>query len=140
MPLSDDWPATVLLVEDDAVTRELTAAALTAGGFEVVAVPSGERALLALMREGAAVAWLVTKVDLPGLACGRVVADEYRSRCPDRPVVFTSDRLAAMGAAPSGAIVARERAPHDVLDILRGLVAQAARRDARPPELVGRAA
>ncbi|HEX2553829.1 MAG TPA: response regulator [Microvirga sp.] len=123
---ADPRTATVLLVEDDPVTRELAVQILQAGGFAAVAAPTGERALLALREVGAAFDWLVTKADLPGLVCGFVVADEFRTRRPGRPVVLTSDRLAATGSAPRGAIVARERAPYDLLDILRGLAAMAA--------------
>ena len=139
MPRSDVRPVTVLLVEDDAVTRELTAHVLTAGGFAVEAVPTGERALLALRAERAA-DWLVTKVDLPGLACGRIVADEYRTRRPDRPAILTSDRLAASGASVSGAVAARERTPHEVLDVLRALAAMESRADVLAADAAARAA
>lgn len=118
----DVRPITVLLVEDDPVTRELTAEILRAGGFAVAAASTGERALLALREEGARIDWLVTKADLPGLVCGTILADEYRTRRPERPVLIASDRLAA-GPAVRGAIAVRERAPYDVLDILRGLTA-----------------
>ncbi len=122
----------VLLVEDDPVVRELTVQALRTGGFHVVPAPTGERALLALREQGAALDWLVTKVDLPGLACGWIVADEYRTHRPDRPVVFASDRLAEAGSTARGSIFTRERAPFDVLDILRGLSDMDAHTQAAP--------
>jgi CheY-like chemotaxis protein len=131
MSRSDARPITVLLVEDDAVTRELMAQVLRTGGFEVVSAPTGERALLTLREERAAIDWLVTKVDLPGLACGWIVADEFRTQRPGRAAVFASDRLAGAGSVVRGAIVARERAPYDVLDILRGLAATEAQAEAR---------
>ncbi|MFL5156848.1 MAG: response regulator, partial [Microvirga sp.] len=75
--------ATVLVVEDDAITRELLAQLLQTSGFEVMASPNGERALLTLCQQGDEIDWLVSKVSLPGLVCGWILKDEYQSHHPD---------------------------------------------------------
>ncbi len=83
--------ATVLVVEDDALTRELLAQLLQAGGYDVIATPTGERALLVLCHQGEEIDWLVSKVSLPGLVCGWVLADEYHDHHPGRPALLLSD-------------------------------------------------
>jgi len=82
--------ARVLVVEDDALARELLAQLLRAGGFDVIAVPAGDRALLILCQLGEEIDWLVSKVGLPGLVCGWILADEYHEHHPDRPALLLS--------------------------------------------------
>jgi len=81
-------PQRVLLVENDPVARGRLVEALRLGGFEALAVPGGESALLTLCEQRDDIAWLMTELRLPGLICGRVLADEYHRHRPDRPVVF----------------------------------------------------
>ena len=83
--------ATVLVVEDDALARELLTQLLCAGGFDVIAVPAGDRALLVLCHQGDEIDWLVSKVSLPGLVCGWILADEYHEHHPGRPALLLSD-------------------------------------------------
>ena len=112
--------ATVLVVEDDAITRELLAQLLQTSGFEVMAAPNGERALLTLCQEGNEVDWLVSKVSLPGLVCGWILKDEYQSHHPDRPVLL----IAALDPAeiPSAhAVFVPPASPVRVLEILQAL-------------------
>ena len=78
----------VLVVEDDPVARGRLVEALRVGGFDALAVPGGESALLTLCEQREGIAWLMTELRLPGLICGRVLADEYHRHRPDRPVVF----------------------------------------------------
>lgn len=82
--------ATVLVVEDDALTRELLAQMLCASGFEVVPVPAGDRALLILCHLGEEIDWLISKVSLPGLVCGWILAEEYHEHHPNRPALLLS--------------------------------------------------
>ena len=83
--------ATVLVVEDDALVRELLTQLLCAGGFDVIAAPAGDRALLILCQLGEEIDWLVSKVGLPGLVCGWILADEYHEHHPDRPALLLSE-------------------------------------------------
>lgn len=84
------FKATVLVVEDDAISRELLNQLLIASGYDAIPASTGERALLTLCEKGAAIDWLVSKVSLPGLVCGWILADEYHEHHPDRPVLLIS--------------------------------------------------
>jgi CheY-like chemotaxis protein len=112
--------ATVLVVEDDAITRELLAQLLQTSGFEVMASPNGERALLTLCQQGDKIDWLVSKVSLPGLVCGWILKDEYQNHHPDRPVLL----IAALDPAefPSAhAVFVPPTSPVKVLEVLQAL-------------------
>jgi CheY-like chemotaxis protein len=112
--------ATVLVVEDDAITRELLAQLLQTSGFEVMAAPNGERALLTLCHQGDEIDWLVSKVSLPGLVCGWILKDEYQSHHPDRPVLL----IAALDPSetPSAhAVFVPPASPVRVLEVLQAL-------------------
>jgi len=112
--------ATVLVVEDDALARELMAQLLRAGGYNVVATPSGDQALLVLCHQGQEIDWLVSKVNLPGLVCGWILADEYHEHHPEQPALLLSDPDPA--AKPSANVVfIPPLAPMRVLEVLQAL-------------------
>ncbi|MGF9758698.1 response regulator [Microvirga sp. 0TCS3.31] len=112
--------ATVLVVEDDALARELLAQLLQAGGFEVIAVPAGDRALLLLCQQGDEIDWLVSKVGLPGLICGFILADEYHERHPARPALLLSS-LDSADRSSAHAVFIPPAAPMRVLEVLQAL-------------------
>ncbi|MBJ6124199.1 response regulator [Microvirga splendida] len=112
--------ATVLVVDDDALTRELLTQLLCAGGFDVIAVPAGDRALLALCHLGEEIDWLVSKVSLPGLVCGWILADEYHEHHPNRPALLLSD-LDPAEKPSAHAVFIPPQAPMRVLEVLQAL-------------------
>ncbi|WP_262296149.1 response regulator [Microvirga sesbaniae] len=112
--------AMVLVVDDDAVARELVAHLLRAGGYDVTAVPNGERALLILCQQGDEIDWLVSKVDLPGLVCGFILKDEYERLHPDRPALLIASPDPAR-TSPAHAVFIPPAAPVRVLEALQGL-------------------
>ncbi|MBM1169772.1 response regulator [Microvirga arabica] len=112
--------ATVLVVEDDALTRELLVQLLQAGGFDVIAVPAGDQALLALCHHSEEIDWLVSKVGLPGLICGWILADEYHEHHPNRPALLLSS-LDPAGRASARAVFIPPAAPMRVLEVLQSL-------------------
>jgi len=77
----------VLVVEPDAITRDLLQIALERAGFGTISAQTGEHALLVLREQRAAVDWLVTRQTLPGLVDGPVLADEFHVHHPSRPVL-----------------------------------------------------
>jgi CheY-like chemotaxis protein len=77
----------VLLVEDESVLLEETAAALRQAGYEVHALTTAEDATAWLDDHTADV--LVTDVGLPG-ASGLELAQSFARHCPDAPILLVS--------------------------------------------------
>ena len=80
--------AVVLLVEDEAQVRHVTAEALRDLGYKVLEAPTGVAALELLQDARRRVDALVTDVGLPGGLNGRQVADAARLERPGLPVLF----------------------------------------------------
>ncbi len=78
----------ILLVEDNAELREATAGILTASGYRVTPVESGEAALETIER-GAEFDLVVSDVVMPGVS-GKEVLDRIRERHSELPVLFIS--------------------------------------------------
>jgi signal transduction histidine kinase/CheY-like chemotaxis protein len=79
---------TVLLVEDDAMVRETTAAILTELGYRVIEAGDGEEAL-ARFAACERVDVLLTDIVMPGMS-GREVAEALMARAPGLKVLYTS--------------------------------------------------
>jgi putative two-component system response regulator len=89
----------VLLVEDEKATRDVIARHLRRSGLDVVAVESGEAALVEASRAGAGFAVVVSDVHLPGMS-GLDLVSLILSRCASQPVVLiTGDPDAALARA-----------------------------------------
>jgi CheY-like chemotaxis protein len=112
---------TVLVVEDDAVTRELVAQLLQTGGYDVIAVGAGEHALLILCEMGTEIDWLISKRCLPGLVCGSILADEYHEHHPGRPVLLVSQRDSVNPPLLATAILIPQGDPMRALEVLQAL-------------------
>ncbi|MFL5256115.1 MAG: ATP-binding protein [Rhodopila sp.] len=98
--------ATVLLVEDEEIIREVTAEALRDLGYQVTEAEDGPHALAALQKaflaSGAdAVRLLVTDIGLPGGMNGRQLADAARMLVPDLPILlitgYAGDAISGKG-------------------------------------------
>src|SRR4051794_32150264 len=78
----------VLVVEDDAVTREVLVQLLRMAGFDALSAASGQQGLVLLRKHRDEIGWLFTEFEMPGLICGVMLADEFYRSQPSRPVVF----------------------------------------------------
>ena len=92
-PRADATPATILLVEDEPLIRDIVADALQARGYRVIEAadgPAGLRALRETLQTPNAgkVGLLVTDVGLPGGLNGRQMADAARELMPRLPVLL----------------------------------------------------
>jgi CheY-like chemotaxis protein len=114
-------PATVLVVENDSVTRELLENILRAGGFDVLAMPTGNAALLLLCQQPDKIAWLVTRTKLPGLVDGWILADEYHRHHAGRPAILLSDPVSEAECPSIDALFIPPTAPLRVLEALKGM-------------------
>ncbi len=92
-PLQQTPPVTgierVLLVEDDADVRSVTAATLQKSGYAVVAVESGDEAMAEFERTPEGFDALLTDIMMPGMN-GRVLGEKMRAIRPDLPILFMS--------------------------------------------------
>ncbi|CAH2599046.1 Histidine kinase [Rhodovastum atsumiense] len=82
--------ATVLLVEDEAPVREITAAMLRDLGYRVLEAADGEQALRVFGASPLAIELLLLDVVLPGRLRGRDVAERILALRPGLPVLYMS--------------------------------------------------
>ena len=80
---------TVLLVEDEAIVREVARMILDGAGYAVLVAGSGEEALVAAGRHTGRIHLLLTDVVMPGIS-GRQLADRLAATRPDTRVLFMS--------------------------------------------------
>ena len=80
----------VLLVEDEALIREVMAEVLSSAGYEVTATCTGDEAAILLAEDGFDL--LLTDVTMPGQIDGIGLAEHARELHPGLPVVFVSGR------------------------------------------------
>ena len=113
--------ATVLVVENDPITRELLENTLRTADCRVLTVPTGNAGLLSLCQQQAGIDWLVTRVRLPGLVDGWLLADEYHRHNPDRPVILLSETVSDVECPSVDAVFVPPHAPRRVLEVLKGL-------------------
>ena len=81
---------TVVVVEDEAIVRDLTVCELEDTGFDVVEFETADAALPYLRRHGAGLAAVVTDVQMPGQTNGLELADILNSIWPELRVLVTS--------------------------------------------------
>ncbi len=82
--------ATVLLVEDDAMVRELASEVLAHHGFTVIEACDGHAALAAWTLDSHRIDLLLTDMSMPGGMSGKDVAERLRESRPDLKVIYSS--------------------------------------------------
>jgi DNA-binding NtrC family response regulator len=108
---------TVLIVEDDAELRSLTAALFEDEQLETIECESAEAALAILLIGGREVAMIFADVRLRGVMDGIDLAREVKMRWPLLPVILTSGHpRERVGELPPG--VAYMRKPWRPLNVL----------------------
>jgi len=80
---------TILLVEDQASVRRLTASVLRGCGYRLIEAESGEEALRAATGYPGTIHLMLTDVVLPGMT-GKDLADRLQAARPDMKVLFAS--------------------------------------------------
>jgi two-component system, cell cycle response regulator CpdR len=108
--------ATALIVEDDALQREMISMLLEESEYEVILCETAEEALLVLDRWGRKLSLLMTDVNLAGRMTGTELAAIARARHPSLDVVVTSGKPLS-GRLPDG--VKFWAKPWAALDVLR---------------------
>jgi two-component system cell cycle sensor histidine kinase/response regulator CckA len=95
---------TILLVEDEAFVREVTAEVLESAGYKLVIARTAAEALEVHRGRSAAVDLLLADVVMPGMS-GRELATEFERLYPGARVLLMSgyaEQLALCGSSPSG--------------------------------------
>jgi DNA-binding NtrC family response regulator len=105
-----------LVVEDDALQREMVAMLLEESEIGVIQCESGEAALRVLEKMGGCFAIMFTDVNLAGKIDGVELAHFVRQRFPDMRVIVTSGANAGKNL-PEGATFMPK--PWLALDVLR---------------------
>lgn len=112
----------ILLVEDDAGVRAVTAAALRELHFNVVEADNGSRALDIIDREPS-IDLLFTDIVMPGGINGFELGRRARERRPNLPVLYATGYAASFSASEQGAdVLAKPYRESDLLQKLRHLL------------------
>jgi len=125
----------LLLVEDEALIRDLLEVALHDAGFELAIAPEGTKALAELDVDATRFRAVITDVKLGPGPDGWDVARRARELVPDMPVVYMSGDSAndwASKGVPNSIMVAKPFAPVQIITAVTTLLNEA---DSRPAPL-----
>ena len=128
---------TVLIVEDSYLLLEIVASLCETQGVRVAEASTGEAALTILRAQGAAIDWLFTDINLPGLIDGWSVAQAFRAIHPHGPVVYTSTESTRTDAAmrargvPGSLFLRKPFQVREVEQVVRSMAQGRADRSAR---------
>jgi DNA-binding NtrC family response regulator len=100
----------VLIVEDDAELRHLTAALFEDEQMDIIECESAEAALATLLIGGREVAMIFADVRLPGAMGGVDLAWEVKLRWPLLPMILTSGHPLEPPWKPLNVLIAAEQA------------------------------
>jgi DNA-binding NtrC family response regulator len=118
----------VLIVEDDAELRSLTAALLEDDQFDTIECESAEAALATMLIGGREVAMIFADIGLRGVMDGIDLAREVKMRWPFLPVILTSGHpRERVGELPPGVVYMPK--PWQALNVL--IAAEEARASGR---------
>ena len=115
----------VLIAEDEAEIRSILEITFEEGGFDVVLVATGEKAIEALDAQGEAVRAVVTDIKLGGAVSGWDVARHARELKADMPVVYMTGSegkdWSSLGV-PNSILISKPFAPSQVLTAVSQLL------------------
>lgn len=114
-------PRTILLVEDEVLTRLLMTDVLRDEGYHVIEASCGDEGR-DLLLAGEAVDLIVTDVNLPGDTDGIALAALAKDMAPARPVVVVSSHLPADAAARADEFIPKPYLPAAFLEVVMSLI------------------
>src|SRR5258708_28925767 len=83
-------PASILLVEDEHILRELTCSIIKDHGYETLSAGSGVEALKVWEENRDKITLLLTDLIMPGGLTGRELAEKLKADRPELKVIYTS--------------------------------------------------
>ena len=120
--------ATILLVEDEVIVRNMAGRALARAGYRVLSAGTPSEAIALFREHGAAVALLLTDVVMPEMH-GPALARHLNAERPELPVLFMSGYSDSIPADAAGtehaAFLAKPFAPADLVAAVAELIAPA---------------
>jgi DNA-binding response OmpR family regulator len=118
----------LLLVEDDALIRELVETALTEAGFGLTVAENGEQALVELEADATRFRAVITDIKFGAGPNGWEVGRRAREIIADMPVVYMSGDSAhewTSQGVPNSIMVAKPFAPAQIITAVTTLLNQA---------------
>ena len=116
---------TVLLIDDDLVSREVTATMFTLSGYTVHTAVEGAAALELLAAEKCLPDVILMDAQMPGLSGIRLIA-ELRSRCKATIVAISASKPSAEVIAAADGFLLKPFSPDSLSKLLEGRKQQAA--------------
>jgi CheY-like chemotaxis protein len=117
----------ILIVEDEEITRTIVVRYFEAAGLKVHAAETGAEALAILRTYGREIDWLFTDIQLPGEISGWIVGAEFNLNHPLRPVIYaTASARHASSQAAGSVFIQKPYSPRDVFAVFRELDGRAA--------------
>jgi CheY-like chemotaxis protein len=124
-PPSPECGPTILVVEDEPITREILVFHLDRAGFATVACATGEGALEVLRAGQPQIDWLVTDINMGDSIDGWVLGAEFHLRHPLRPVIYVSSHLPrSKSNMGSGVYVPKPFSPAAIAELIRKFIAE----------------
>ena len=122
---TDRQPPTVLLIDDDMVSREVIATVLTMSGYAIHAAADGAAALELLAAEKCVPEVILMDAHMPGLSGIRLIA-ELRSRCKATIVAISASNPPAEVIAAADGFLLKPFSADSLSKLLEGREQQAA--------------
>jgi CheY-like chemotaxis protein len=123
----------VLLIDDDLVSREVTATMLTMSGYTVHTADNGAAAVVALAGGAFAPDFILMDAQMPGLS-GTALIDELRSRSRARVIVVSGSNPPPEVAAAADGFLLKPLAMEELRKLLEGRTVQSASPSALGPD------
>ena len=115
----------ILLVEDEALIREMVAEALESAGFAALLAADGQQAIVLFEQHAEEIRGLVTDINLEGAMDGWNLARSARERASDLPVVYISGASGhewASRGVPNSLMITKPFAPAQVVVAISSLL------------------
>jgi CheY-like chemotaxis protein len=114
---------TVLLIDDDMVSREVVATLLTMGGYPVHTAADGETALKMVGSEDCMPGVILMDAQMPGLS-GAALIEQLRAECKVSVVVISASAPTAEMAAAADGVLLKPFTPKDLTALLEKRVSE----------------
>jgi CheY-like chemotaxis protein len=131
-----DQQTTILLVEDEPITRDILVRYMEQKGLVTRSCSNGEDALSIIRTHGAGFDWLLTDINLPGRIDGWAVGAEFHLRFPLGPVIYASTCAPILKSDMAGGVyVPKPFSPAKIVEVIQQLRTRDETRDFPTPAL-----